>query len=119
MYLPGMLNSHSRRAFFLEDTMQKRKLCQTCYGSTQMEAGGFMKKECTVCEDGYIYLIESKSDQELKLDKKSPKIDRRSKEYKNTIKELQKLGMSEEEAHKQFEEAEKDYESKPDQEIAA
>jgi len=86
-----------------------KRLCQTCYGSGQMESGGFIKKHCIPCDgEGFVYPLESRTDQEKKL----PKIDRRSKEYKHTIKELMKLGMSEEEAHKQFEKSEDKYHEK-------
>lgn len=86
-----------------------RKTCSRCGGSGKMMGGGMMQVQCNnhECENGFVY-ISDKSEVKVK-NNKPKKMDRRSKQYKSAIKELKDLGMSEEEAHKQFAEAEKDF----------
>ncbi len=72
-----------------------------------MEIGGFMKGPCTTCEDGYIYQNTTKGHLEDQTPhKKKIRIDKRSSQYKSAIKELMDLGLTKEQAEKQFEDAE-------------
>lgn len=89
--------------------MSTRQLCQNCLGSGQQMGGGMMKEPCTQCDDGFIYPAEKTCKSEVEIQKNTentkitPKIDTKSKEYKHAVKELMKLGLSKEEAEKQFE----------------
>jgi DnaJ-class molecular chaperone len=73
-----------------------KKRCPACVGSGKVMGGGMMMTECDECDGrGKIY------------EKSEPVIDKDSKEYKNAITNIKKLGdnISDEQADQMFEDA--------------
>jgi hypothetical protein len=84
------------------------KICIKCNGTGEYRGQGFMMADCDLCYDGYI-----EDDESIYIDKctSAPRstsnfIDRRSKEYKKAIIELQEInpGMPRDEVVKMFDE---------------
>jgi len=91
-------------------TITKTKLtrCWACYGSGKIEAGGFVKKDCTHCNgSGNIATIEA--DIEVLLAKTTD----RYQDAKKKIKNLSK-GITNEEAERILDNALRTPEQKPD-----